>query len=116
MRNPFRGRTTSATMATHASAEPRVYRTKTGRVLTDADIEGFAAEAEAGYDVAAVRAGPPRRTGAGTQVVIDADALRDLVALASGYSLRRGRHVDQAAAVNAALRALGVFDDGRDED
>lgn len=27
------------------------YRTKTGRLLTEADIESFASEAEEGYDV-----------------------------------------------------------------
>ena len=31
--------------------EPRTYRTKTGRILTDADIEALADEAERGYDV-----------------------------------------------------------------
>ena len=42
--------------------EPRTYRTKTGRVLTDADIEALADEAERGYDVErlAKRPGRPR--------------------------------------------------------
>lgn len=31
--------------------EPPVYRTKTGKVLTDADLEALADEAERGYDV-----------------------------------------------------------------
>jgi CRISPR-associated endonuclease/helicase Cas3 len=31
--------------------EEKPYRTKSGRVLTDADIEGLADEAERGYDV-----------------------------------------------------------------
>jgi len=30
---------------------PRTYKTKTGKVLTDADIEAMADEAERGYDV-----------------------------------------------------------------
>src|SRR5436309_129661 len=33
------------------SDEPHTYRTKTGRVLSDADIEVLADEAEEGYDV-----------------------------------------------------------------
>lgn len=32
-------------------SEERTYRTKSGRVLTDADIEELSAEAERGYDV-----------------------------------------------------------------
>lgn len=31
--------------------KPKTYRTKTGKVLTDADIEAMADEAERGYDV-----------------------------------------------------------------
>lgn len=33
------------------SDEPRTYRTETGRVLTDADFDALADEAERGYDV-----------------------------------------------------------------
>jgi uncharacterized protein (DUF4415 family) len=39
---------------------PRTYKTKTGRVLTDADIETIADEAERGYDVEMLKA---RRRG-----------------------------------------------------
>jgi uncharacterized protein (DUF4415 family) len=39
---------------------PRTYKTKTGRVLTDADIETMADEAERGYDVEMLKA---RRRG-----------------------------------------------------
>lgn len=35
--------------------EPKTYTTKTGRTLTDADIEGLADEAEQGYDVEELR-------------------------------------------------------------
>ena len=38
----------------------KTYRTKTGKVLTDADIEALADEAERGYDVAVLKA---RRRG-----------------------------------------------------
>jgi len=36
--------------------KPKTYRTKTGRTLTDADIQAMADEAERGYDVAALKA------------------------------------------------------------
>jgi hypothetical protein len=39
---------------------PRTYKTKTGKVLTDADIEALADEAEGGYDVGLLKA---RRRG-----------------------------------------------------
>jgi len=53
------------------SDEPRIYRTKTGRVLTDADIEAFADEAERGYEVKDVarRPGRPRIGSAPATVV-----------------------------------------------
>lgn len=40
--------------------KPKTYRTKTGKVLTDADIEAMADEAERGYDVEQLKA---RRRG-----------------------------------------------------
>src|SRR6266511_101569 len=42
------------------SGKPRAYRTKSGRVLTDADIEALADEAERGYDVARLATRPGR--------------------------------------------------------
>ncbi len=36
--------------------EKRAYRTKTGEVVTDADIDALADEAERGYDVAVLKA------------------------------------------------------------
>jgi hypothetical protein len=48
--------------------------TKTGRVLTDADIERFVEEAEAGYDVEKLRAKPNRalRRKIGTRPLLPA--------------------------------------------
>lgn len=48
------------------------YRTESGRVLTDADIEAMADEAEQGYDVEALiarRRGRPRLGNAPSQIV-----------------------------------------------
>lgn len=36
------------------SEVPREYRTKTGRILTESDVEKLAAEAERGYDISAI--------------------------------------------------------------
>ena len=52
--------------------DPKTYRTKTGKVLTDADIEGMADEAERGYDVEALKArrrGRPMLGAAPSEVV-----------------------------------------------
>ncbi len=59
--------------------EPRTYRTKTGRILTDADIKGLADEAERGYDVEhpAKRPGRPR-LGAAPAVVVPVRLHADL--------------------------------------
>lgn len=45
----------------HYVGAPCPMRTKTGRILTPADIEALAVEAEAGYDVAHLKDRPPRR-------------------------------------------------------
>jgi hypothetical protein len=37
--------------------KPKTYRTKTGKVLTDADIDAMADEAERGYDVENLKVG-----------------------------------------------------------
>ncbi len=55
--------------------ESRTYRTKAGRILTDADIEALAEEAERGYDVR--RPGRPRM-GAGPAVVVPIRLHREL--------------------------------------
>lgn len=50
----------------------KTYRTKTGKVLTDADIEALADEAESGYDVEALktrRRGRPLLGSAPAEVV-----------------------------------------------
>jgi len=51
---------------------PRTYKTKTGKVLTDADIETMADEAEQGYDVEMLktrRRGRPMLGSAPSEVV-----------------------------------------------
>ena len=55
------------------SDEPHTYRTKSGRVLTNADIEALADEAEQGYDVEhlAKKTGRPRMGSAPAEVVPD---------------------------------------------
>jgi len=54
------------------SGRPRTYKTKTGKVLTDADIEAMADEAERGYDVEVLktrRRGRPMLGSAPSEVV-----------------------------------------------
>lgn len=59
--------------------EPRTYRTKTGRVLTDADIEALADEAERGYDVENLPRRPGRpRMGSAPAVVVPVRLHADL--------------------------------------
>lgn len=59
--------------------EPRTYRTKTGRVLTDADIEALADEAEHGYDVEQLARRPGRpRIGSGPATVVPVRLHADL--------------------------------------
>lgn len=59
--------------------DPRTYRTKTGRVLTDADMEAMADEAERGYDVEALRGRPGRpRMGSAPAVVVPVRLHSDL--------------------------------------
>jgi hypothetical protein len=48
------------------------YVTKTGRVLTAADIEALAEEAERGYDVSHLA--PPKEVSAHEQAIMDAEA------------------------------------------
>lgn len=53
------------------SDEPRIYRTKTGRVLTDAQMQALADEAEQGYDVDHLVKKPGRpRIGSAPAVVV----------------------------------------------
>ncbi len=61
------------------SEEPRTYRTKTGRVLTDLDIEALADEAERGYDVEHLAKRPGRpRIGSAPAVVVPVRLHADL--------------------------------------
>src|SRR5207237_1400557 len=48
---------------------PGVPRTVSGRVMTDADVDALADEAEGGYDIAALEARPSRRTGTRAEIV-----------------------------------------------
>jgi type I restriction enzyme R subunit len=51
--------------------EPRTYRTKTGRILTDSEIEALAEEAERGYDVEQLARGPGRpRMGSAPATIV----------------------------------------------
>ena len=69
------------------SDEPRTYRTKTGRVLTDADIEALADEAERGYDVERLAKRPGRpRIGAAPAVVVPVRLHADLQAAAKSFA------------------------------
>ncbi|MGH9224478.1 MAG: EcoAI/FtnUII family type I restriction enzme subunit R [Acidimicrobiales bacterium] len=61
------------------SDEPRTYRTKTGRVLTDVDIDALADEAERGYDVEHLAKRPGRpRIGSAPAVVVPVRLHADL--------------------------------------
>lgn len=61
------------------SNERRTYHTKAGRVLTDADIEALADEAERGYDVEHLAKRPGRpRMGSGPAVVVPVRLHADL--------------------------------------
>lgn len=52
--------------------EPPVLRTKSGRVLTDADIEALADEAERGYDPATLTARCPPKPSDSLRAVVPA--------------------------------------------
>ncbi len=61
------------------SDKPRTYRTKTGRVLTDVEIEALADEAEQGYDVEHLAKRPGRpRIGSAPAVVVPVRLHADL--------------------------------------
>ena len=73
------------------SDQPNIHRTKTGRVLTDADIDALADEAEHGYDVErlAKRPGRPRMGSAPAVLVpvrLHADLHNAVKALAAAES------------------------------
>jgi hypothetical protein len=53
-----------------------LYRTRTGRWLTDLDLEELAIEAEAGYDIERLRAAPGRRSSVTAVTGPDADSTR----------------------------------------
>ena len=70
--------------------DTKAYRTKTGKVLTDADIDAMADEAERDYDVEALKArrrGRPMLGSAPAEVVpvrLDPD-LKDLRVIPRGW-------------------------------
>jgi predicted HicB family RNase H-like nuclease len=77
--------------------KPETYRTKTGRVLTDADIEALADEAERGYDVEQIARRPGRpRMGSAPAIVVPVRLHADLHAAVRA----------QAAAENTSLSEL----------
>lgn len=85
--------------------ESRTYRTKTGRVLTSADINELADEAERGYDVERLVGKPGRsRTETAAALVVpvrlDADLLRSAEARAGAEQTSLNE------IVRAALRAF----------
>lgn len=86
------------------SDEPRTYRTKTGRVLTDANIEALADEAERGYDVARLAKRPGRpRMGSAPAVVVPVRLHADLHNAAK--SLAEAEQTSVSELVRDALRA-----------
>ena len=81
-------------------------RTKSGKIVTDADIEGLAAEAETGYDVDELRARRGRRgrpaLGSGPSTVesvrLDPELRHDLASRADAEGL------STSALIRKALR------------
>jgi hypothetical protein len=84
--------------------KPKTYRTKTGKKLTDADIEAIADEAERGYDVEVLKArrrGRPMLGSAPAEVVpvrLDPDLKRAVDARAEAD------HVTTSEVIREALR------------
>ncbi len=83
--------------------ESRIYRTKTGRILTDADIEALADEAERGYDVERLTRRPGRpRIGAAPAVVVPVRLHADLHGAVK--ALAEAERTSLSGLVRAALR------------
>lgn len=82
----------------------KTFKTKTGKILTDADIETMADEAERGYDVAMLKArrrGRPMLGSAPSEVVpvrLDPELRRALEARAEGD------HTTSSEIIREALR------------
>lgn len=87
------------------------YRTATGRVLTDADVEALAEEAERGYDVAELATKPTRRRGrqplAGTPLGQQSPCLNvrmDAATRAAVYARAAERGVTPSVYIREVLR------------
>ncbi len=86
------------------SNDPRPYRTKTGRQLTDADIEALADEAERGYDVDQLAKRPGRpRIGSAPALTVPVRLDADLHAAAKVQAATLGTSLSEL--VREALRA-----------
>jgi len=84
--------------------KPRTYRTKTGRVLTDADIEALADEAERGYDVEQLARRPGRpRMGSAPAIVVPVRLHADLHAAVMAQAAAETTSLSEL--VRDALRA-----------
>lgn len=86
--------------------EPRTYRTKTGRVLTDADIEALAAEAERGYDVSHLH---PRKGLPGSRTSAFFAAAAALAAFSFLGGTMADRSMRSPAAAATMLGMLAAF-------
>lgn len=85
------------------SDEPRTYRTKTGRILTEADVEALADEAEQGYDVEHLVRKPGRpRIGSGPALVVPVRLHADLHQ--SAKAVAEAERTSLSALVREALR------------
>ncbi len=85
------------------SDERRTYRTKTGRVLTDVEIQALAAEAEGGYDVEKIVKRPGRpRMGSAPAVLVPVRLQPDFQAAVKAEAVRQNTSVSEL--VRDALR------------
>lgn len=88
--------------------DEKTYKTKSGKVLTDADIEAIADEAERGYDVDALRG---RRRGRGRPMIGEAPSevvpVRLDPALRQAVEARAG--ADDTTASDIIRQALREF-------
>jgi uncharacterized protein (DUF4415 family) len=101
---PFAASTVACSLDTVMTDKPKTYTTKTGKVLTDAEIEAMAAEAERGYDVQALksrRRGRPMLGSAPSEVVpvrLDPDLRQAVEARA------KAEHTTTSEIIRDALR------------
>lgn len=84
--------------------KPETYRTKTGRVLTDADVQALADEAEHGYDVERLAKRPGRpRLGSAPAVVVPVRLHAELLAAVKARAAAESTSLSEL--VRDALRA-----------